>query len=116
MGCACSCDYYEGESAEFYREKIVKARKKHKCHECYQPILPGEEYETVTGMWDGRIYTHKTCSACVEIRNKLCDCWLFENVWEQIRELDDIDVSDMDGLSMTAINKMQKMYFDWKED
>lgn len=45
---ACYCDYdYDGPS--IHRVTNPKARKPHKCAECYRPILPGETYESFWG-------------------------------------------------------------------
>jgi len=93
MDCACMYvpDY---DSPQFFREKMVKARKEHKCCECQRAIEPGETYEYSSGMWDGRLDQHKTCSDCVSVRaNFCCDGYLFESLWEGLWE----HVSELQG-------------------
>jgi hypothetical protein len=70
MDCDCSTD--EDNYPDFFVSKIVRSRKAHKCCECHQDIKPGEEYEKVTGKWDGKISTFKTCHICVLIRDDYC--------------------------------------------
>jgi len=87
----CYCDY---NGPEFYNKTNPVARKSHRCSECGSVINVDEEYERVTGMWDGYIDTFKTCSDCVEVRNALsemeCFCWshgsLSEDVYNQMHE------------------------------
>ena len=62
-----------------------RARKTHRCCECYTDIKPGETYEKVAGVWGGEFDHHKTCEACVRLREWLieqnCD-WFFGGVYE----------------------------------
>lgn len=74
----CYCDI--GDPPEYYRVRIVKARKQHRCEECSRVILPGESYECVTGKWEGAVSILKTCSNCLDIRRFVqnsvpCFCW-----------------------------------------
>lgn len=41
-----------------------KARKPHRCDECYGTIQPGETYRKCTGVFDGAGFTHKMCNDC----------------------------------------------------
>jgi len=82
----CRCDY---EPAVFYRTRIVRARKGHRCYECSSPILPGELYENTAGMWDrcDGVSTFKTCERCRDLRvwvtNSIpCFCWAHGNLHE----------------------------------
>jgi hypothetical protein len=58
---------------------VRKARKEHKCTECGSVIKKGEEYEYISGMWDGTWDFFKTCQDCIDIRESLsmmeCFCW-----------------------------------------
>jgi hypothetical protein len=54
----CFCDY---DPPEFYWKRIRRARKQHKCEECCGYIMPGEQYECVTGKWDGEV---SICGEC----------------------------------------------------
>lgn len=58
------------ECPTMYHEEIVTARKPHHCCECGLTIAKGEQYESVSGMWDGRFDRIKTCLPCMETRQK----------------------------------------------
>ena len=80
----CYCDY---DPATFYRSAIRKARKQCQCYECSRPIKPGETYEYVAGMWNGRFDTFRTCSHCLDIRQFVqnsvpCYCWAHGSIEE----------------------------------
>lgn len=66
---SCECDYSDGPSV--FREKIVKARKEHKCSECGGPINKGDEYEYTFGVWDGDAMSFHTCEKCSDLRASL---------------------------------------------
>ena len=68
--CDCSCDH--GEYPEFYSEKIVKAKKEHKCCECREIIPKGQKYHRASGKWDGEMRSYKTCLPCMRIRDDYC--------------------------------------------
>lgn len=53
---------------ELYSEKMVKARKSHKCCECRNLIHKGETYQLAKGLWDGSFSAYRTCAACATIR------------------------------------------------
>jgi hypothetical protein len=85
--CCCSIDPDSYEQAEAIRVKHVKARKDHECIECGAKIHRGETYEYVSGIWEGRPSSFKTCLICVRIRDDLCcDGFLYgglsEALWE----------------------------------
>jgi hypothetical protein len=66
-----------------------KARKEHRCTECYRVIPVGEIYLNEGCLWDGRKDTYKICSHCQVVRNWLsaeCGGWLYEGVREDIYE------------------------------
>jgi hypothetical protein len=99
---------------------MVKARKQHKCCECYVIIKAGDIYEKVVGKWDGEFCTFKTCKICVEIRDQIFCSWEYSNLWEVFGEYTDygnLDFSMLDGLSIEAIDKIEK-YFEkyWNEE
>jgi hypothetical protein len=110
----CSC-IYVGDSysgSEFYRSKIVTAKKRHKCCECHKSILPSEKYEYVSQLFEGEFFTHKTCLDCLSVRNEFfCDGWWFEDIWEHlmahINELrGDISENCIAPLTVPAKNKV----------
>ena len=49
-------------------DKVRKARKKHKCCECQNPIDIGENYHYLSGIWNGEPKDYKTCMGCRELR------------------------------------------------
>jgi len=67
-GCYCDTD---GESPDIYQDKIVKARKVHRCCECDKDINPGQIYQVVRGLWDGRWSGYKTCMFCATVRERI---------------------------------------------
>jgi len=85
--CDCSIDPYDYEAADVCREETLTARKEHVCSECGSTIPPGDQYERVTGMWDGYWSTYKTCLTCVRIRRDYCPSgWIYgelrSHLWE----------------------------------
>lgn len=103
MGESCAC-FYDGEYApEFFNERIVTARKAHRCGECGEEIKPGQRYEYVRGCWEGDFSTHKTCLPCRNVRDSLMKCgFIYGRVWEDVREwldMQGIDPYDDDGQS-----------------
>ena len=86
MGCADVClDMdYEG-SNEFYSDKMVKARKAHRCCECRESIPVGDTYHYACGKSDGDFWTNATCATCHEIRAAFtCGSWVFTQLWEMV--------------------------------
>ena len=61
------CDW---DPATLYNVQTRKAAKDHKCDECGGTIRKGENYEYVTGLWEGQWSTFRTCPDCIPIR---CD-------------------------------------------
>lgn len=93
-----------GEAPSFYDEKIVKARKQHKCCECHKTIKKDEKYHFVSGMWEGGFDTYRTCLPCHGIRRDFFQCgFIFEKLWDDLwnafAENDDDDEHANDWLS-----------------
>ena len=85
----CACVWVETGDCEpdFYNDTRRRARKVHQCEECGREIAAGEEYEFVTGKWDGSISVYKTCADCLSIRDSFfCDGWLHGGMWEALDE------------------------------
>jgi hypothetical protein len=85
---ACYCDF---DPPSVCRQETRYARKTHRCCECGRAIKPGERYEHVWGIWDGRPDTFKTCHICVSLREYVaahvpCFCWNYENMREEALE------------------------------
>lgn len=86
----CDCDC---EMPEFFDMRFVKAKKEHKCCECYAPILAGHEYEYICGKWVGDFIIHKTCMRCSRLRaefnKKPNRCVCFEGLMEALQDWDE---------------------------
>jgi len=85
----CSCIYVGcgSDEIDFVNEKIVTARKVHKCGECHGAIAKGSSYENVSGSWSGDFHQYKTCTDCLSIRGVFfCDGWYYEMVHEYLRD------------------------------
>ena len=54
------------EPAQVFSTKEVKARKNHKCCECYEEIKKGDMYQCSKGIWDEPA-SYKQCVNCSEI-------------------------------------------------
>ena len=55
---------WDYEMPSVFSETRRKAKKPHRCCECYQEIPKGEEYYFAKGCWDGRWDEFKTCLQC----------------------------------------------------
>ena len=72
MGGACSCGFFD--EPYFYREKIVRARKKYECCECGEAIEPGDKYHYAAGRWEDDFEEYRTCILCHRILSDLYWC------------------------------------------
>lgn len=72
MECYCEPEY-EGEYAEVWRVSWHKARKKHFCCECHEPIAVGSPYEKIFSVYDGEASTYRTCEFCAREYESLRD-------------------------------------------
>ena len=77
---------------EFYREKIVKARREHECVECRRVIKAGDSYQRCVGK-DDEFFTSAVCGDCVELREALlgpdgadCDDPMFGRLFGRLLE------------------------------
>jgi hypothetical protein len=81
------CDW---DPATVYNAVTRKAAKDHKCDECRGTIRKGENYEYVTGLWDGQWSTFRTCPDCIPIRCEIarlpgsCDGWMHGGMLEEL--------------------------------
>lgn len=69
---ACSCDFDYDWIAEVHREKVVTARKEHKCIECSETIKVREKYHYIFQIGDGDIHQAHVCVPCERIRADFC--------------------------------------------
>ena len=110
MNCSCIEMDIAG-TCEFYNEKIITARKSHKCSECGAEIKPGYKYEYVFGIWEGDKFTVKTCADCLSLRNAFfCSGYYHENIREEIQSF----INDCGGdISEKLISNLTKKAREW---
>ena len=82
MECQCTISVDHDGEPDAFTEKIRTARKEHRCGECYRTIMPGEKYEYVSGIWEGRPDNYKTCMDCLSLRETFFDSWIYMNLWD----------------------------------
>lgn len=86
----CSCEINidtSDDTADYYNSKIIKARKNHQCCECHKVIKPGEQYEIISGCWDGSFEHYKTCTDCLSLRKQFFPHgWYFNQMWDDFFE------------------------------
>lgn len=100
----CECDY---EMPSFIDSQKRRARKPHKCGECFRPIRVGETYEHTVGVWGGDWNTHDTCCRCLDLREYVetlvpCFCWAYGNVIDDAMQTADANHDPGSGLLFGA--------------
>lgn len=118
MSDSCVCSYIDASdySCDFCSQRIITARKKHRCIECSRTIEYGEKYEYTFGVWDGSPSVYKTCEDCLSVRNVFfCEGHYFSEVWydtyDTVREAilcGDMPLGQLDGLTNNAKLKIIK--------
>lgn len=88
----CACVFIDVDQDCCYttlNQKVVTAKKKHKCGECHRDIEPGERYEFYSGRIEGEFGVEKTCIDCLSVRDSaiFCNGFAFQQVWDDICEL-----------------------------
>lgn len=87
-------------SDSFGSTKTVRARKQHKCEECWRTIEAGELYYRHAGVWEGDFFTNVSCAHCAELRRQIAvtDCdfnevyyggageWVLNTGWQEVPE------------------------------
>lgn len=69
----CQLDWDAGETCEAWSERLVKARKAHRCNCCGGAIASGEVYERHFHTFEGHVASEKTCSACIPMRKAFAE-------------------------------------------
>lgn len=118
-GCGVCIAGDHGDSPDFFDERIVRARKSHKCCECSDEIPVGVEYERVSGKWDGDVCSYRTCLACRDIRRNLCcDGWTYTMLWDDAENsglFERLTTGCLDQLATAAGKaKLLNRWRDWK--
>lgn len=114
----CPLESSDGDGPSCYSSSTRKARKGHRCCECRETITPGTEYEYVSGIWDGRPESFKTCLSCVEIRNHFgCEGWIIGQLWDDLENnfFPDMKAGGpcMEGLSPEAKARLFELRTAW---
>ena len=108
----CDCDY---DAPEFYNAEIRRAKREYRCKECHGRIAKSEQYERVTGKWDGSFEIFITCERCRDLRvwaqnNVPCLCVIHGNMEEEIKTAVDDAVyrapNETAGLRFGMIRRM----------
>lgn len=83
------CRAEDAELPSVLNETSPRAKKLHRCSECYRTITIGETYLRVFGVWDERPATYKICQHCESVRAWLmvvCGGYIFGQVLEELVE------------------------------
>jgi hypothetical protein len=83
------CRIADAERSDFGTNRMVRAKKEHRCTECGRAIAAGEEYEYASGKIDGYFLVHKTCQHCTAARAWLleaCTGYVYTEVGEELIE------------------------------
>jgi|LakMenEpi03Aug12_release.lakeMendotaPanAssembly.Ray.scaffolds.fasta_scaffold222596_2 hypothetical protein len=94
-----------------------KARKRHKCCECWGWIEPGETYQYVSGIWDGPA-SFKVCADCNDLRAEVdknerdrYECTPFEGLSESV--CDSPDPLNKARFVAIMIKRGAKIHWSW---
>ena len=107
----CSCVYVDCDDSnpDVMTEEIRQARRQHKCGECGRVISPGESYEHIRGLWDGKWSTNKTCADCMSIRKAFfCGQWIFGCIMVDLREHIIVKGGDISSECITPLTERAK--------
>ena len=58
----CGCDF--DDVADVWCETRRKAYKAHRCRECHETIEPGDEYVSISFLWEGHWFREPICEFC----------------------------------------------------
>lgn len=91
----CNTDY---DPADVWTETTRRARKQHKCSECYRPIPAGRHYVHITYLAEGKWHVHRMHAECdalaTFIEDQVCGghgAILTGGLSEEIAELNEYD-------------------------
>ena len=106
----CYCDSYSYP----YRAEARKARKAHRCSECFKPIPAGSRYEYATGKCEGEWFSAYTCERCLDLREYVqahvpCLCWEHGNANEEIIETAREWAHEAPGLLFGALRRQVRI-------
>lgn len=113
VDCGVCLDSGDYEHPSVYRDDMVKSRKPHKCGECGGTIERGQQYQRVTGCWEGSWDTHYTCMDCWNIREafRCGGGFFFGRLWDDLHEYrNDVNTGCVEKIK--TVSAKQK-YMDW---
>lgn len=104
---SCNFDFgYPDDYATTLEDKDVVARKNHKCFECGSTISRGDKYWFFKGVYDGNVFTIKTCNDCRSMSRLFKTGYEFgtlrESVSECIKEFGHIPEECLTGVTDEA--------------
>lgn len=90
-------------SPEICETRWPRARKEHRCGECGATVRKGEEYQRISGKYDGEFFDEKTCIDCAEVRDAFtCEAPpIFGQLWADMKEF------VFPALTTSCFDKMQ---------
>ena len=80
------------EIADIYEIKKTKARKRHECIACRNPIPIGDEYHTHSSLFDGRWTKEKICDPCEAKRCKINEGLHFDDMLWPYDMYDNVEI------------------------
>lgn len=98
------------------------ARKCHKCCECGGLISKGEKYQRITGLWEGKFETYKTCRECAGLRdeyNKGLDPYDQAAVGELFWDITESEIKELIVKALAILKKHHSEIpkrFEWLEE
>lgn len=107
-------------TCDFIVQEIRKARKPHKCCECYKEIPIGERYEHARGKYEGEMWTAETCLVCAEIAEAFyCNGRMFGGeLWQDMDEcevFEGMTTGCLDRLTTAAAKaELMRRWQEWK--
>ena len=73
-------------SCELYENKIVTARKDHRCEFCRKKIAKGEKYSREKGLYDNEFFERILCIPCNKMLDEFVSEVDSEFDWPEIRD------------------------------
>lgn len=85
------CFEYDGHLG-FFHDRVVVARKPHRCSECHTTIAARERYHYHTGQYDGDFFAEKVCRRCDfdrvrVVEHELAEGCEWHEAWPHLGEL-----------------------------
>lgn len=105
---------------DFATTTARKARKPHRCEECFRTIHPGETYHRTAGSWEGDFFTLKACGHCCAFRKHIdrADAYYYEgyfggvSTWVTEGYADPTDLPDTTWPQRLGLYRMARHFRD----